>query len=78
MVATVWILLQCAVPIATWPLTEHENEEKSNQLDPIYDQDYFEGDIIITKEDFEKYYGGPHMDEPGNVHVGYRVINYIL
>ena len=69
--AVVWILLQFAVPIATRPLNEQENEEKSDSdQDPIYDQDYFEGDIIITKEDFEKYYAGPHMDEPGNIHVG--------
>ena len=54
--------------IALWtmqsavPLTNTIGDDSA-----IYDPSLFEGDIVITPEEFEKYYGVPHSDQAGNV-----------
>lgn len=57
-----------AQSIAAWPsfaqVQDHTTDDCS---DPLYDEDIFEGDILITEEDFEEYYGGPQTKEPGMV-----------
>ena len=66
--AVVCILQQCAMLATAWPYIE---EEEGNKI-AIYDQNMFEGDIIITTDELVRFYGGPKMDEPGNATVSLR------
>ena len=63
----VWAM-QCAMFTAAWPLASQEGEEEDKKK-ALYDPDTFEGDILITPEEFLRYYGGPHTDHPGSVSV---------
>lgn len=54
--------MQSAILIAAVPLINTIGDDSA-----IYDPNLFEGDIVITPEEFEKYYGVPHSDQAGNV-----------
>ncbi len=57
-----WIM-QSAVFVAAIPLTNTIIADDT----AMYDPNLFEGDIEITPEEFEKYYGVPHSAQSGNV-----------
>lgn len=67
-VAAVYILQQYAMLAAAWPsyFAQTEQEEKDNK-EALYDPNMFEGDIDITLDELVQFYGGPKMDELGNV-----------
>ena len=54
--------MQSAILIAAVPLTDTIADDTA-----MYDPNLFEGDIVITPEEFEKYYGVPHSGQSGNV-----------
>ena len=54
--------MQRAILIAAVPLTDTIADDTA-----MYDPNLFEGDIVITPEEFEKYYGVPHSEQSGNV-----------
>ena len=56
-----WIM-QRAILVAAVPLTNTIAGDTA-----MYDPDLFEGDIVITPEEFEKYYGVPHSEQSGKV-----------
>ena len=65
----VWAM-QCAMFTAAWPVaSQGKEEEEEDKKDALYDPDTFEGDILITPEEFLRYYGGPHTDHSGSVSV---------
>lgn len=59
--AALWAM-QSVVLIAAVPLTNAIDDDSA-----MYDPNLFEGDIIITPEEFERFYGVPHSDQSGNV-----------
>ena len=44
-----------------WPSFAQDNLGNDDS-DPLIDPDMFEGDIVITEEEFERYYGGSQAD----------------
>ena len=60
-IAALWIT-QSVVLIAAMPPMNTIADDSA-----MYDPNLFEGDIIITPVEFEKYYGVPHNDRSGNV-----------
>ena len=59
----VWILQS----VVAWPVVTENEEHDSSDI--LYNPNAFEGDIVISPEDFERHYGGPHTlsSESGNV-----------
>lgn len=62
MILTALWTMQSAIVVAGEPLTNTIADDSA-----MYDPNLFEGDIEITTEEFEKYYGVPHTDQAGNV-----------
>lgn len=58
---TLWIT-QGGVGIAAVPLTNARDDDLA-----MYDPNLFEGDIVITPEEFQKYYGVPLSDDAEKV-----------
>ena len=48
-----------ALPVKSWLWNKQKDYDTG-----LYDTHTFEGDIVISKEMFERYYGNPHL---GNV-----------
>ena len=62
-------MLQCAMFAAAWPLTARS--------EALYDPNMFEGDIEITLDELIRFYGGPLMDEPGQVSVTSQLSEFL-
>ena len=61
---TVLWILQIAILTAV-PHTYHRHEKDDDKA--LYDPNLFEGDIEITQEQFERFYGQPNKDKSGTV-----------
>ena len=68
-------MLQCAMFAAAWPLTARDEEDRDSK-EALYDPNMFEGDIEITLDELIRFYGGPLMDEPGQVSVTSQPVNF--
>lgn len=66
-IVAIWILPNAISTLAS-PL-RYKYDDKS-----MYDPNTFEGDIDITPEQFEKYYGLPYSQKSGTVSVLYMCL----
>ena len=64
--AATWIL-QIAILTNAVPHTYHQHEKDDDKA--LYDPNLFEGDIEITQEQFERFYGQPKQDTSRTVSI---------
>lgn len=64
--AALWIL-QIAILTYAVPHTYHQYEKDDSKA--LYDPNLFEGDIEITEEQFQRFYGQPKKGQSGTVSI---------
>ena len=61
------VTLQSTFLVATLPTKYYSTKNEKIDDKAMYDPNTFEGDINITPEQFEKYYGQPQSHNSGKV-----------
>ena len=56
------LAIVCILQLTSAWLSFTQDNLGNDDSDPLIDPDMFEGDIVITEEEFERYYGGSQAD----------------